>query len=162
MPKTRLQSFIFTLMMALAMVYTLICYNIALKDGALTNGVFALAFEELLIMWPLAVILEMTVAERLAHKLAFRLITPGEDKPLLILLTLSTMIVCVMCPLMSLAAVVLFSAHDSQLIALWLETTVRNFPMALGWQIFAAGPLVRLVFRTLCPAASPVRASLDK
>ena len=44
-------------MMALAMVYALICYNIALEKGALTNAVFSLACHELWIMWPLAVLL---------------------------------------------------------------------------------------------------------
>ena len=148
--------------MALAMVYSLICYNIALERGALSNEVFALACHELLIMWLLAVILEMTVVERLAHKLAFRLVTPGQDKPLTVLLTMSAMIVCLMCPLMSLAAVLLFQAPGNELIAVWLETTVRNFPMALGWQIFAAGPLVRLIFRTLCAQAvtSPTAAAV--
>jgi hypothetical protein len=29
----------------------------------------------------------------------------------------------------------------------WLQTTAFNFPMAFIWQIFYAGPFVRLVFR---------------
>lgn len=135
--------------MALVMVYTLICYNIALEQGGLSNDVFALALHELCIMWPLAVILEMTVVEKLSFKLTFRLQPLGIDRPILILLTMSVMIVCLMCPMMSLAAAVLFKHPGSELIAVWLETTVLNFPMALCWQIFAAGPLVRLIFRTL-------------
>ena len=31
----------------------------------------------------------------------------------------------------------------------WLQTIVRNFPMALCWQVFFCGPLVRRLFRTL-------------
>ena len=37
----------------------------------------------------------------------------------------------------------------SELIAVWLQTAAVNFPMALCWQIFFAGPLVRLIFRTI-------------
>ena len=36
MPKTKLQNVIFTLLMALVMVYALICYNIALDKGGLS------------------------------------------------------------------------------------------------------------------------------
>lgn len=51
-----------------------------------------------------------------------------------------------MCPLMSLAATVLFKDAGSEFVAVWLQTTAFNFPMALCWQIFFAGPLVRNVF----------------
>ena len=29
----------------------------------------------------------------------------------------------------------------------WVQTAALNFPMALLWQFFAAGPLARLIFR---------------
>jgi len=32
-------------------------------------------------------------------------------------------------------------------VAVWLQKLVLNFPMALCWQIFFAGPAVRNVFR---------------
>ena len=40
MPKTKFQNVIFTLMMAFLMVYVMICYNIALNRGDMTNEVF--------------------------------------------------------------------------------------------------------------------------
>ena len=40
MPKTKLQNFIFTSMMAFLMVYAMICYNIAIATGGMTNQVF--------------------------------------------------------------------------------------------------------------------------
>lgn len=58
MPKTKAQNIIFTILMAFAMVYAMICYNIAVNRGGMTNEVFLLAFHELVIMWPLAFILE--------------------------------------------------------------------------------------------------------
>ena len=134
--------------MAFAMVYAMICYNIALNRGGMTNEVFLFAFHELIIMWPVAFVLEMFVVERLAKMLAFRLVTP-DDKPIFILLAISSMIVCLMCPMMSLVATLLFKNPGSEIIAVWFQTTVLNFPMALCWQIFFAGPLVRLIFRTI-------------
>lgn len=89
----------------------------------------------------------MLVAGPLAKKLAFRLVTPGKDKMIYIILAISSMTVCLMCPMMSLVATVLFKGFNSQLLANWIQTTVLNFPMALCWQIFFAGPFVRLLFR---------------
>ena len=146
MPKTKFQNVIFTLMMALVMVYAMICYNISLNKGGMSGEVFLLAFHELIIMWPLAFVLEMFVVERLARKLAFRLVTPGQDRPIFITLAISSMIVCLMCPTMSLAATILFKDPGANIIPIWLETTALNFPMAFFWQIFFAGPLVRTIF----------------
>lgn len=149
MPKTKLQNVIFTLLMALVMVYALICYNIALDKGGLCNAVFLLAFHELTFMWPIAVILELFVVEKLAQKLAFRIIAPESNEPIFIVLAISAITVCLMCPMMSLVATVLFKNPGSEIIAVWFQTTVMNFPMALFWQIFFAGPCVRFVFRML-------------
>ena len=71
MPKTRLQNIIFTLIMAFVMVYAMVCYNIALDKGGMTNEIFLLAFHEIPIMWPIACILEYFVVEKLSRKLAF-------------------------------------------------------------------------------------------
>ncbi len=149
MPKTKFQNVIFTIIMALVMVYAMICYNISLNTGGMKNEVFLLAFHELIIMWPLAFVLEMFVVERLAQKLAFRIVTPGKDKPIFITLAISSFIVCLMCPMMSLAATILFKNAGSEFVAVWIQTTALNFPMAFFWQIFFAGPFVRLVFRTM-------------
>ena len=80
MPKTRLQNIIFTLIMAFVMVYAMVCYNIALDKGGMTNEIFLLAFHEIPIMWPIACILEYFAVEKLSRKLAFRMVSP-EDKP---------------------------------------------------------------------------------
>ena len=149
MPKTKFQNVIFTIIMAFVMVYAMICYNISLNTGGMKNEVLLLAFHELIIMWPLAFVLEMFVVEKLSHKLAFRIVTPGKDKPIFITLAISSFIVCLMCPMMSLAATILFKDAGKEFVAVWLQTTVFNFPMAFFWQIFFAGPFVRLVFRTI-------------
>ncbi len=148
MPKTKFQNIIFTLLMAFVMVYAMVCYNIAWNVGGMQNRVFVMALEEIVIMWPVAFFLEFFVVEHLSQKLAFRLVTPGRDKPIFILLAISSMIVCLMCPIMSLIATILFQNPGSELVAVWLQTAAVNFPMALCWQIFFAGPLVRLIFRT--------------
>ncbi|SER67458.1 DUF2798 domain-containing protein [Lachnobacterium bovis] len=148
MPKTKLQDIFFTALMAFVMVYAMICYNISLAKSGLSNEVFLMAFHEMLIMWPIAFILEFFIVGKLAKILAFRFVTP-QDKPIFILLAISSMIVCIMCPVMSFIATILFKNAGSQIIAVWLQTAVFNFPMAFCWQIFFAGPLVRFIFRTV-------------
>ena len=62
------------------------------------------------------------------------------------ILAISVASVAFMCPLMSLAATLLFKNAGSEVIAVWIQTTITNFPMALCWQLFFAGPVVRTVF----------------
>ena len=145
MPKTLFQNVIFTLMMSFLMVYVMICYNICLNVGGMSNEVFLMAFGELKIMWPVAFVLEFVFVDKLAHMLAFRIVTP-QDRPIFITLAISSMIVCIMCPVMSLIATVLFNKPD---FCTWVQTWARNFPMAICYQLFYCGPLVRLIFRTI-------------
>lgn len=146
LPQNKFQDFIFTVFMAFVMVYAMICYNISLNVGGMHNFVFLAAFKEILIMWPIAIVLELLFVGKLAKILAFRFVTPGKDPVIMIILGISTMSVCLMCPLMSLAATLLFKNAGSEFIAVWFQTTAMNFPMALCWQIFFAGPFVRNVF----------------
>ena len=146
LPQNKFQDVIFTLFMAFVMVYAMICYNIALNVGGLQNFVFLAAFKEIVIMWPIGVALELLFVGKLAQKQAFRFVTPGKDLMIMMILAISAMSVCLMCPLMSLAATILFKDAGSEFIAVWLQTTALNFPMALCWQIFFAGPFVRNVF----------------
>ena len=145
MQRTKFQNIIFTLVMATIMVYGMICYNIAIALGGMTNEISILALHEMIVMLPIAFVLEYFVVEKAALALAFRIVTP-DDRPLAIQLTITTMIVWLMCPLMSLIATILFKHPGVQLPAIWLQTTILNFPMAFFWQMFCAGPLVRKIF----------------
>ena len=44
MPKNKVQEVIFTILMVFVMVYAMICYNIAVETGGMTNLVFLHAF----------------------------------------------------------------------------------------------------------------------
>ena len=146
LPQNKFQEVIFTMFMAFVMVYAMICYNIALNVGGLKNFVFLAAFKEMIVLWPIAVVLELLFVGKLAQKLAFRFVTPGKDPIIMMILAISTMSVCLMCPLMSLTATILFKNAGTEIVAVWLQTTAMNFLVALCWQIFFAGPFVRNVF----------------
>ena len=145
MPKTLPEKIIFTIIMAAIMVYGMIVYNVALATGGVTNATFGMALHEMPIMVPIAFLLEFVVVEKLATRLAFSFMQP-TDRPQLITYAISTIIVCIMCPVMSLIATLLFKTPS---FGTWIETWGMNMPMALIWQLLYCGPLVRLIFRTL-------------
>lgn len=154
MPKTKFQGIIFGLLMSITMAYGMEVYNVALKAGGLsqmTNQVFLDALLEASYMWIIVFLFSNLWGNRLGHKLAARICRP-EDSPFLHTLLLSACTVLVMCPTMSAVAAVLFSVilaggSWGQLPAYWVGTVLKNFPMALLWNLFAAGPLSRLLFR---------------
>lgn len=145
MPKTVFQNVIFTAVMAVVMVYGMIVYNVALNTGGVSGATFLLALHELPIMAPIAFALEFFAVEKLATRLAFSFMRP-TDRPQFITYAVSLAIVCVMCPVMSLIATLLFKTPS---FGTWVSTFALNMPMALIWQLLFCGPLCRLIFRTL-------------
>ncbi len=146
MPKTKLQNVVFTAIMAIFMVYGMIVYNVALNTGGVHGETFLLALHELYIMAPIAFLLEFFVVDKVAHRLAFTFVSP-EQCPQFIPYAISWCICCVMCPIMSLIATILFKEQHT--FAVWVQTWGMNLPCALLWQLCYCGPLVRLIFRTI-------------
>ena len=147
MPKTKLEDFIYTIIMVIVMVYAMVFYNIINMEGP-SNHAFLMALKELPIMGLIAFILEFFLIGKISQKIAFKIMNPKEDKPIFITIAISCIIVAFMCPTMSLIGSLLFNYNGPQNIIInWLSLTISNFPMALFWQLFYAGPLVRLIFK---------------
>ena len=156
MPKTKFHDIIYTAIMAVIMVYGMIVYNVALATKELTAHTFLAATQELYIMAPIAFILEFFLVGKLAKKLAFTVVTP-HDRPQIITYAISLCICSIMCPIMSLIAVLLFKTPS---FATWIKTWGLNFPCAILWQMCYCGPLVRLIFRTLFHTKSKTTPSI--
>ena len=150
MPKNKLEEVIFTFIMATFMVYGMIVYNIALNTGVVRGITFAAATHELIIMMPIAFVLELFVVGKIAAKLTFSVMRP-TDRPQFITYMMSVCICSIMCPIMSLIATILFKNAGSQFVAVWLQTTFMNFPVAFFWQLMYCGPLIRFLFRKMFP-----------
>lgn len=149
MPKNLLQEIVFTLIMVVVMVYAMIVYNVA-WDAGVSNEMFLLALRELPVMGPIAFVLEFLLVGRLAQRLARGMFGGAQVPPALYTVAVSSIIVALMCPLMSFIASLLFGYTGAGDIAVnFLRIFARNFPMALCWQLFYAGPLVRLLFRLI-------------
>lgn len=146
MPKNKFQDVVFTIIMATIMVYGMVVYNVALDAGGVYKHTFLLALLELPIMVPIAFVLEFFVVGKIARKLAFTVMRP-DDRPQFITYAISICICCIMCPIMSLVATLLFK--DTKTFGTWIQTWGMNFPLAIFYQLFYCGPLVRLIFRTI-------------
>lgn len=146
MPKNKFQDVVFTAIMATVMVYGMVVYNVALNMGKVTGATFLAAVHELPVMVPIAFILEFFVVGRIARGLAFTVMKP-DDRPQFITYAISICICCIMCPIMSLVATILFK--ETKTFGTWIQTWAMNFPMAICYQMFYCGPFVRLIFRTI-------------
>ena len=158
MPKSLGQEILFTILMVFVMVYAMICYNIALATGGLSNSVFLLAFNELPIMAPIAFVIDFFIVGPIAKKITFSKFDVKSTNPVFIVLSISVCSVWLMCPLMSLAATLLFKGgFQKETVSTWLQTTAFNYPMAAFWQLLIAGPVIRAVFGLLMKAAKQER-----
>ena len=146
MPKTKIEDVIFTAIMATVMVYGMIVYNVALNTGGVVSGfTFLAATHELVFMAPIAIVLEFFVVSKFAGMLVFTVMKP-TDRPQFITYAVSICICCIMCPVMSLIATILFKEPS---FGTWIRTWAMNFPMAICYQMFYCGPFVRLIFRLI-------------
>ena len=131
--------------------------GVQLTPGGLsnmTNSVFLGALEEAWYMGLLVVLFSNLWGNRLGAAIGARWCDARRDSPAFCQLMRQAGTVAVMCPTMSLAATILFygilgATPVLQLPAVWVGTVLKNFPMALFWNMFAASPFTRWAFRRL-------------
>ena len=111
--------------MVFVMVYMMICYNIALNIGSMNNSVFLSALHEFVIMAPVAFVLDFFFVGHIAKKTAFCIVNPKRENPFHLVLAISAVSVAWMCPLMSLAATILF-VFCSDRYSVSLHTGAQN------------------------------------
>lgn len=149
MPKTKFQSLIFTLMMVFCMVFVMTVYTIAIGHGGLQYWQFAAAIREMWVEYAVVFVLIFFVVTPNALKLAFRLVTPRQDKPIFCTLAIQCMTVCLIVPMITLFATFFHHGFTSSWFVQWVTLGWQCFPMALCVQLFFVGPLVRFVFSHL-------------
>ncbi len=164
MPKTKFQEFIYGVLMTFFMVIAMELYNAGVRSGTLTYSAFPSAFLEMRFMFPICFVMGFFFIDRLAPKIAFKMAVPGKDNPVLVTTVRACVTVVFMCPIMSFWATMIFKQPGINFLPIWLQTIACNFPMALCWQLFFCGPLVRFLFRHIFPstakAKAPARAGL--
>ena len=149
MPKTRFQSIVFTAIMVFFMVYCMTVYTISMKFGGLTYKVFALAIQEMWVEYVVVYLMIFFVITRVAQRLALRIITPGIDKPIFMILAVQSFTVSMIVPSITLFAIFFHNGFTANWFPQWIQLACQCFPVALCLQVFLVGPLVRLIFRTI-------------
>lgn len=149
MPKTKFQEIIFGLLMVTVMCYFMTTFNITLHTG-FNYSVLLKGLGGFCIIAPIAFIVEYFFVGKLARRLAFRMVDPAKDRPIVITLAISCMTVALMCPIMSLIATMIFNWSGAQnIVANWIEGWFISFPVALLWNLFYGGPLARFIFKRI-------------
>lgn len=149
MPKTKFQSVIFTLMMVFFMVFSMTVYTISLKMGGLSYVSLALAIKEMWLEYVIVFCLIFFFISKAAQKLAFRIVTPGKDRPIFVILAIQSFTVCLIVPTITLIVTFIHNGITTAWFTQWIQLAFFCFPVALCLQIFFIGPLVRLIFRKL-------------
>ena len=151
MPKTKFQSIVFTALMVFCMVFCMTSYTISRNMGGFSLTVLSLAIREMWVEYVVVYLLIFFVITKLAQKLAFRLFTPGKDKPIFVILSIQSFTVCMIVPVITLFATFLHNGFTADWFSTWISLAFACFPVALLLQIFYVGPLVGLIFRHLFP-----------
>lgn len=146
---SKLQDLTYGVLMTFFMVIAMELYNAGLRDEGLTYSALPNALSEMRFMFPICFVMGFFFIDRLAPKIAFKMAVPGKDNPLLVTTVRACVTVAFMCPIMSLWATFIFKHPGIHFLPVWLQTVACNFPMALIWQVFYCGPLVRFLFRKI-------------
>lgn len=149
MPRTKFQSFIFSLMMVFCMVFCMTVYTNALQTGSLEYSTFLTAIREMWIEFIIVFVLIFFFITKAALKLTNQFVNPKTNNPLASTLATQSFTVAMIVPLITLIATFLHNGPSGAWFVQWLTTAAQCFPAAYILQIFYIGPLVRLLFRKL-------------
>jgi hypothetical protein len=175
-PKTKVQGLFYGLFMCVFMSLGMELYNNAVKMGinlqpggfsGMTWEVVPAALSELWFIIPVVFVLSNSYGNRLGAKLAAGLIDPERDSSFFRSCVVIACTTLVMCPSMSLFASILFNVVLAgrpvvDLPIIWIGTVLKNFPMALLWNLFAASPMSRLCLRQGIAATEKLRFALQR
>lgn len=148
MPKTTAQSIFFTAITAWIMVFGMTIYNTVLSTGAFTNYTFLIALKDMWIEYIIIFLLAFLVSGHIAKFFAFRVVKPG-DRPIAIIFAIQTFTVVAQVFFASFLALFHSHGYTVNFVPNFIMAYCKNFIMALPLQLFIAGPLARLIFRTI-------------
>lgn len=117
--------------------------------GGMSNDVFLAAKNVIWIEFIFAFLLEIFIAEPLSLKIAFKKVNPEKDKPYIVTTAIICSTVCLMCPMMSFIATMLYNGINIEFFANWMQKLVFNFPFAFFVELFFVQPFVRTIFRAI-------------
>ncbi len=161
MPENKKEALFFTAVTAWLMVYIMTLYHLVLNGGSFVNATFLAALRGMWAEYVIIFLCAWFIAGRLAPKLAFRVVRPG-DRPIAIIFTIQVFTVVIQVALASLLALWHSGGYTAQVIPNYIMMYCKNFLMALPAQLLVAGPAARAIFRAVFrrkPAAAAQSAA---
>ena len=151
MGQTKLQKFIFTLMMCFCMVLGMTIYNMILNEGFHSNLLNNL-LKEFWLGFIVALLLDIFIVGKLAKPIAFKIVKPNkETKQIKIILAISSCMVIGMVLFMSMFGAIIAAGFNIDALKLYPLCIVRNFVVALPLNLLIVSPMVRFLFTKIFP-----------
>jgi hypothetical protein len=151
MGQTKLQKFIFTLMMCFCMVLGMTIYNMILNEGFHSNLLNNL-LKEFWLGFIVALLLDIFIVGKLAKPIAFKIVKPSkETKQIKIILAISSCMVIGMVLFMSMFGAIIAAGFNIDALKLYPLCIVRNFVVALPLNLLIVSPMVRFSFNKIFP-----------
>lgn len=148
MPRTRLESAIFTAITAWFMVYIMTLYNTVMTMGTFTNSTFLTALKGMWLEYIIIFLCAYFISGHIAKYFAFHVVQQ-DDRLIAIIFAIQVFTVVSQVALASILGVYHGYGFSSQFVPDYLTTYCKNFIMALPAQLFIAGPIARLIFRSI-------------
>ncbi len=146
MGQTKLQKFIFTLMMCFGMVLGMTIYNMLLNEG-FHSQFFNNLLKDFWLGFIVALLLDVFIVGKIAKPIALKIVKPNnETKPIKIILTISLCMVISMVLFMSMYGAITAVGFNSGALKIYPLCIIRNFIMALPLNMLIVSPVVRLSF----------------
>ncbi len=146
MGQTKLQKFIFTLMMCFSMVLGMTIYNMFLNEG-FHSQFFAHLLKDFWLGFIIALLLDIFVVGKIAKPIAFKIVKPNKDtRPIKVILSISSCMVVGMVLFMSMYGAIKAVGFSSMALKIYPSCVIRNFIMALPLNLLIVSPLVRFSF----------------
>lgn len=151
MGQTKLQKFIFTLMMCFCMVLGMTIYNMILNEGFHSNLLNNL-LKDFWLGFIVALLLDIFIVGKLAKPIAFKIVKPNkETKQVKIILAISSCMVIGMVLFMSMFGAIIAAGFNIDALKLYPLCIVRNFVVALPLNLLIVSPMVRFSFNKIFP-----------
>lgn len=149
MGETKLQKFIFTLMMCFFMVLGMTIYNMILNEG-FHPQFFNNLLKDFWLGFFVALLLDIFIIGKIAKPIAFKILNPTKTtKQIKVILTISTCMVVGMVLLMSMYGAIVAVGFNSTALKIYPLCIARNFIVALPLNLLIVSPLVRMSFNKL-------------
>ena len=153
MPKTKLESVVFSAMMVFCMVFSMTCYTGALRAGGVTYGLFAQSIREMWIEFAFVFLLVFFGVSRIAPRIALKLLHPRELPQILFTLVVQGLTVSMVVPAVTLFASLLHGGVNPGFFPRWNPACRTVFPGGADF----TGVLHRAAGALAVPSAVPAK-----